>query len=276
MSKQVSQVWIFSITWFLPEEVKDHEQAKSICESKTGVFEKYAKKWIFNGEIGKVTNRMHIQGYMNLKEKSRAKTLAKKLSEELPGVVVKRSSNRGKEALKNYCMKEETRFCGPWADHPVYRGQDLTHTLKGWQQQVVNFVTAECKDDRHINVIWDPIGGVGKSYLVKYLCYYHKIAMFPYMKTNDVMNRVIEGGPKKAYLFDLTRSRPMDVANGELYANLEMIKNGNIVSGKFKGGEMMMLPPHVWVMMNHEPKLEALSKDRWIIWTIIDDVLVKI
>ncbi len=31
----------------------------------------------------------------------------------------------GKEALRDYVVKTSTRVAGPWADHAVYRGEDL-------------------------------------------------------------------------------------------------------------------------------------------------------
>ena len=118
MSTPKSSVWIFSITWF------SDITTQSIAHK---AFEQLGKRFVYQYEKCPTTGNIHLQGYINLKKKVKGgKKLGKLLSGlGLKGVTCKPASNAGKTALQLYCMKEETRVAGPFADHPLYLGRDI-------------------------------------------------------------------------------------------------------------------------------------------------------
>ncbi len=40
-------------------------------------------------------------------------------------ILFQTGARAGKASLKDYVMKDASRVAGPWADHVIYRGQDL-------------------------------------------------------------------------------------------------------------------------------------------------------
>ena len=87
----------------------------------------YGKKWIFQLERGEESGTLHYQGYIQLKEKTRPRCWASSLHAQYHGISARPSSTNGRDALKNYVMKEDTRVDGPWCDPSmtVYTGEDL-------------------------------------------------------------------------------------------------------------------------------------------------------
>lgn len=262
------QVFVMCLTWHCNKFT--HEEAKGLFEQAS---KDYAKKWIFQLERGK-EGSYHIQGTWDLHKKDVPKRLARVLNDRLPGVEISRASDAGKEALRLYCTKDETRVAGPWMDpsyRPPYRGEDLPKVLWPWQQQVVDEIKGE-PNDRKIVWIYDGDGCVGKSKLCKYIMH-HKIGFScSIMSMADTMNLVVGTGPKRAYLFDIPRTKTKLVGMAELYHSLENIKNGTVVSGKYQGNTLVMDPPHVYVFSNYLPDKEAMSKDRWEIRSINKDI----
>lgn len=275
-SKDV-QVFVMSITWFLEEEKCQHlAQLEEQKEIVTKAFSKYAKHWVWQIEETPTTKRFHVQGYINLHMRNRPRRVAKLLSAQgMKGVTVKRSSTKGQEALRMYCMKEDTRIHGPYADRVIYNGQDLPLDLYPWQQTVVREIS-EKPDDRTINWIYDTVGNTGKSKLAKYLAVKCKAAVFPYMKVTDMQYQIVKKGARNTYIFDLTRCKPADVSSKDLYVALEDLKNGAVHSGKYDGGDLYMESPHVYVLCNYRPETKLLSMDRWKIREIHDKCIDQI
>ena len=87
----------------------------------------YGKKWIFQLERGEDSETLHYQGFIQLKERARPRSWASSLNAQYHGISARPSSTNGRDALKNYVMKEDTRVDGPWCDPSmtVYTGEDL-------------------------------------------------------------------------------------------------------------------------------------------------------
>jgi len=264
MSTPKSSVWIFSVTWFsdLASQSTAHK-----------AFERLAKKFIYQYEKCPTTGAIHLQGYVNLKKRSfgTGKKLASTLSAlGMPGVTCAAASNAGKEALQGYCMKEETRVAGPFADHPIYRGQDLNCMQKPrpWQQSVID-VIATPPDDRTIHWICDLGGNVGKTKLLKYLCYKKLAKRVPLGNATQIKTNVFAQGAHRCYCVDLPRTTGNQESMKDLISALEEIKNGWVSSAMYgKYQELMMAPPHVFVISNEMPPLVMMSMDRWKIFSI--------
>lgn len=232
-------------------------------------------KYIYQLEKGE-QGTYHFQGYGKLKVKQRISTLTHQLVNKLKGLSFNVSPSHDDDALKEYAMKDDTRIQGPWADHVIYRGQDLMHVTQfyPWQRSVYVSLK-ELPDNRSINWIYDPNGNNGKTMFGKYLMYHMKYPMYQFADAKDLMHLISNNLHKNAYLFDLTRTKPASFSGKDIYSCMEQIKNGVIQNVKYMTSQELMMPPHVWVFANQLPKFESLTGDRWKVWTIENKELIK-
>lgn len=269
-----NQVFVMSLRWFfsIPNQpLLSYPDMEAVNMMKSWLASQ-AKKWIFQVETS-LTGLRHIQGYLDLKTKARPKSLAKRINGQFRGIELSRSSTKGQEALKSYCMKEATRISGPYADRKIYRGQDLK-PMFAWQKQLYEMITPQCDDDRHVNLIVDPPGELGKSHLAKHLAYFKKVPVFGYMKSSDILHAVAKMGPRDGYVFNLSKMKPQDIAASEIWSAIEQLKDGNFIDGKYQSEMVLMESPHLWVFANHCPDFNFLTKNRWHVWTVENDVLL--
>lgn len=224
----------------------------------------YCKKWIYQLEQCPTTGTKHFQCLFNLTDKRRDYEMRKLLNDNcFKGAKADPASNQGKEQLKSYCMKTDSRVAGPWASTNIYLGKDLICQLRPWQQEIVNMINTQ-PDPRKIYWYYDEKGGKGKSSLAKYMYFHHKVLTLSIGKASDLLNLVFKMQGRKMYVFDISRTVPRAMMT-EIYMALESIKNGYFVNTKYDTGVCIMETPHIVVFSNMRPKEEALSKDRWII-----------
>ena len=220
-------------------------------------------------QLEDTTDNLHFQGYINLKTKTRAKTLAKSLNDRFPGIEIRPSSTGGIYALKNYCMKDETRVAGPWADKEVYMGQDLPTELLPWQQKLKDYILGPV-NPRELIWVYDEGGNSGKSAFCKYMSFHFKTLKLTYGNAGDLLNLVSKKAGRRGYLFDLTRTKPSQFSSTDLYSAMEDVKNGHFINTKYETDEILMIQPHIVVFANRLPESNAVSADRWTIVTIPD------
>lgn len=271
-----SQVYHFCWRWswspklgITVDDFVSSEMAERLCEALRAEGGKEAR-FVFQLEKTGDTN-LHFQGYCHTTTKMRALTLGGRLGTEFPGIEVQESSTAGREALRKYCMKADTRVKGPWADRAIeapYDGSDLPKKWRPWQQAVIDAVSVPCKDDRTVNWIYDPEGGIGKSKLTKWLSWKEKAMPMALSDVKDGAYQIVEAGARGAYFFDIPRTKSRKVSMDELYSLVESVKNGLVVSHKYKGGILRMLPPHVWVVSNWEPDVTKMSAGRIKVWAV--------
>ena len=265
--KQETQVYHISFRWSTQDQEDKKEYDEIIHNVITKIFDKYIYQ--LENTITATRNNYHYQGYGHLKNKQRPKALASSLNGQVLGIQMSAASNEGLTALREYCIKERSRVRGPWYSADVYRGEGIINILYEWQTKVQIFCT--CKpDDRSINVIVDPRGNSGKSAFAKYMAFHHGVPCLGWGKTGDLLYLVSEVPNKKAYFFDLSRTKPQDWASGDIYAAIEGIKNGHFVNTKYKCKTVLMQSPHIWIFTNSKPNLSFMSVDRWHLWEIVD------
>ena len=272
MPTSKSSVWIFSITWSSPVDTQPIAHA---------AFKQVAKKFIYQWERGEVAGKEHLQGYLNLKERSygTGKPLGALLNSlGMNGVECRACSTEGQQALKSYVMKDETRIRGPWADHPVYLGQDLSmlNTPFPWQQDIIDMIS-EPPDDRTILWIDDSGGNQGKSKLLKYLCYKKLAKRVPMGNATQLKTNVIVQGASRVYCVDIPRTIGSTEKMTDLISALEEIKGGWVSSAMYgKHQELFMQPPHVICFSNMPPPRAMMSLDRWKVFSITAKKLVRV
>lgn len=273
--KHANAVYHFSVRWSLPHEYRTPEGIRNFRDHQPYLHKYFGEsfdKFVYQLECTGDDN-WHYQGYAHARTKVRCDQLGLRLGRQLgTPVTCQEASDNGKERLKTYCMKDESRQAGPWADHRIYLGQDLPtkYQLYPWQRSIARAVSYE-PDDRSIYWIVGSAGNQGKSKFAKYLAYHHKVPFGAYGKANDLLNLVSKKQGAQAYVFDLTRCKPEDFSMADLYSTIESIKNGMFVNLKYSTEEVLMMPPHVLIMSNQLPDVSKLSGDRWCIWEILDD-----
>lgn len=262
-------VYHFSCTWSAPAS------SQPLAHK---AFTKVAKKFIYQWERGS-TGYVHCQAYLNLRVKSyyTGKPLGKLLCGlGLPGIECRPSSTDGIAALQAYAMKEDTRIAGPWADHPIYRGQDLNMMSSPfpWQKDILDRV-ALSPNDRKIMWINDEGGNVGKSKLLKFMCYKKLAKRVPLGNATQLKTNVIVQGPARCYCVDMPRTTGTTEKMQDLISTLEEIKNGWVCSAMYgKHQELFMEPPHVIVFSNVPPPLGLMSVDRWEVFKVIPSLKI--
>jgi len=287
--KQENQVLDFSVRVSLPNmEVKEDYKLRL-----RGFFTLSCSRWIYQlectdvpGPEGKAAHpNWHFQGWGHVFKKARPKELAVKLRKAFPAGLschVSAASANGRAALKEYVIKRDESYReGPWfvEDTDANGHTALLRKYSGtvwrpWQQAVILSVSL-IPDDRIINWVYDSVGCSGKSYLCRYLYLKFGYLKMSYTDTKRLLYLVHTMPKVTCYFFDLTRVKPANIGNNDLYAALENIKDGCFMNTFQTPAMCVMASPHVWVFSNILPKRESLSRDRWKIWGIKDQNLVE-
>lgn len=239
-----------------------------------------AKQWVFQKEQG-AQGRMHYQCNVNLKKKNRTTWIVNQWAEETgcPKTMctARRVSTAGGKKAFKYCMKEDTRVAGPWADKPIYQGQDLAcmATPYPWQQKILDIITGE-PDDRTLYWVYNAAGNVGKSKLLKYLKYKEMAVRVPMGTSAQLRCNTVAKGAHRCYVVDIPRMRGKEDSLRDLFSALEEIKNGWVESAMYgKDACLMMAPPHVIIVSNDKPNLTYASEDRWVVFQVGDDLELR-
>lgn len=259
-----TKVYEWAFTFSLPVALRTAEGVAAFRAKQPqlqDLLRDLCKKFVYQLERTDGDN-WHYQGYLNLKQKKKLSTLRNSFRAVAPTIHLSRSSEQGREALKDYCMKNESRVAGPWADKPIYRGQDLYADPYPWQKELQDMCLHSPAGDRAIHWIYDKAGNSGKTKWSKYMAYHHGAGVLQYSKTSDLINFVFKSDAS-IFIFDLTRAKPVDIGGGDLYAALEAIKNGMVFNSKYETGSKLFDPPHVIVFANNKPEQKNLSTDRW-------------
>ena len=160
----------------------------------------------------------------------------------------------------------------PPKDYDPYPMQDLIwfrNNMRPWQRWVTEKVTSRA-DRRDIVWIWEPVGNTGKSYLAKYLHYFHG-AILTGGSSEDMKHAIarwkqITNHYPVIIIVNLAR---IDNISPAAYKTLESIKDAFFFSGKYDSCMVASLhTPHVVVFANKLPDTTAMSKDRWKIFKI--------
>lgn len=239
----------------------------STLDTLTQHFSIYGGKSIIGAEIAPTTNTPHYQGFVYFKNTIRLKTLktihAAAHWEIANGSIpqnIAYCSKSGNIVFNN--LEETERPIQDTLKLEILSNEYPNITWKSWQQDVLDILESK-PDSRTIHWFWEPIGNVGKSFLVKYItCKYNVIIADG--KKNDVFNQVLTylNTYKKApsiILLDIPRTNEEYIN----YGAIEQLKNGCIYSGKYEGGQCVFPHPHVIIFANFAPDITSMSSDRW-------------
>lgn len=227
----------------------------------------------FQLEEGEKTGKLHFQGRISLKQKRRKTEIIKLATLTfLRGIHWSPTSNENKGNF-DYVTKEFTRVAGPWDlkkkdDYIPRQVREITE-LRPFQQHIVK--DADVWDTRHINVVYNPEGCIGKSRLKLWLrCYKIGRTIPPVNDYKDMMRMVMDMPTSRLYLIDMPKAYKKDKLGG-LYSAIETIKDGYAWDDRYAFKDKVFDCPNIWVFTNTLPDFDLLSKDRWLIWSVTTD-----
>lgn len=236
----------------------------------------YCKKWTFQLEKGEETGKLHFQGRVSLKTKTRLSTMIR----QHLGFHWSITSNNCKNDVFYVC-KDETRILGPWSDKDVAPKVLPQHKVDKWfhfQQYIIDSIEAPM-DTRTVNCVIDPEGNNGKSTLLGFLDHQRLACKIPFCNEfRDIMRLVMNKQTAfyeikrcyyKCFFIDIPRAMKQDKLQG-MYSAIESLKDGYVYDDRYSFKDMHFESPVVWVFMNTKPNVNYLSKDRWKFWSIND------
>jgi len=228
-------------------------------ETLETIFKDFDIEYVVGREVG-AEGTPHLQGYIESNLKIRP---VEKL--KLPTAIHWEKCKGSRAQNVDYCTKDGQYTHSLKLKPP--RKLKLITPREGWQQDIVNLVQTE-PNDRDIHWYWETTGGVGKTSLCKYLVVKHG-AIILGGKAADIRNGILDylntnGNVPDIVVINLTRSQETFVS----YEGIENIKDMLFYSGKYEGGMVCGVPPHLIIFSNFAPQKYKVSSDRWCVTEI--------
>lgn len=126
-----------------------------------------------------------------------------------------------------------------------------------WQERLLTVL--EEQPERKVTWVWEVTGGVGKSWLARYLVATKGAFLSTGGKHTDTIYAYLQAEMPGWVIFDLARDQEERVP----YTLMEHMKNGMLTNTKYMSQNMMFEIPKLLVIANFEPVQEKLSEDRW-------------
>lgn len=275
-----SSIFRFDFTGHFDQSIKVFSDSADFAIVKKQL-NALCKNWVFQVERGE-KGRLHLQGRVSLRDRKRFTTL-KSLEEykSFGGVKLHWSPTHVEKNDFDYVMKPETRVEGPFDERKcksVLRELEGKELLR-WQNSLVDLLTTY--DERVIDLIVEPKGAIGKSWMAKYLSY-NKIA-FRIPPVNDeskIMGFVVDAvknhaAQSSAFVIDLPRAFEHKKM-ADFFSALEQIKSGFAYEWRYQSQYIDFENPRVVIFTNTLPPASLLSLDRWNIWTVRGGELVRV
>lgn len=234
--------------------------------------QEHCKKFEGQEEICPSTNREHFQGRISLKEKKRLKNI--------PNSIKAHFSITSTTNIDNcfYVFKHDSKKTEGFEIHYNYKDIIIetkqlklfkSYKLRNYQEMILNF--SQIFDMRTIDLIYDPIGNIGKSMFSEYMESLGLVEEIPpYRLMDDIFQWVCTRPKKPAYFLDLPRGMKKDKL-GDLYAGIEIIKNGVCFDKRYSAKKVRFDRPRIFVFTNILPAFKLMSKDRWKVWSITSE-----
>lgn len=245
--KQVipSKRWCFTLNNFTEEQVS----------SIVPIFSKFCKIAFFAKETGE-SGTEHLQGYVEFSIKQRPLNIH--LGLKAYGCHWEKARGNLADNIK-YCSKEGKFVWSKGIPKPIR----LITPDRPWQKEILEKI-AEEPDDRSIHWYWDPVGGVGKTSMCKFLAV-QAGALVLGGKASDIRNAIcthVEANGETPGLVVVNIPRSFDPSYLN-YEGFENIKDMCFYSGKYEGGMVVGNPPHLFIFSNTRPDTSKMSEDRW-------------
>lgn len=260
-SKRPNQLISWFFTW--------NNYPDGAVETLETFFKTVCTKYVFEHEVGE-SGTPHLQGVIWLKEAMRWSEFG------LPNTIHWQKTKDWKAAAK-YCMKDfHARQDGMWSmGVAVKKPVTVITDLRPWQASADALLAHP--DNRTVHWIYDHQGCNGKTQLLRYWALKRQGTLFCRGGRAEDLYNLIYNADKNGiewdtFVWDLPRENEGMVS----WAALECIKDGLICNTKYKAAPLIFNPPNCMIFSNYLPaRSDALTHDRWKVWTIIDNELVE-
>jgi len=246
-----------------------------------------AKKWCFQLEAGEENGYLHYQGRVSLHEKVRKPGALKKFVDWKPNYLkatcVKNAIEVDEDERFFYQEKSATSVAGPWRDDDAVATALPIELVGKTPRQPQQFVldTLDVFDPRHINIWYDPYGGVGKGATRSFaLAKGLAVSIRPKETVKDILRIAwaVAGGARqvgfKACIIDVPRDWPFQ---DRMYNCIELLKDGELEEDRYTYKAWTQpRKPTVWVFTNNLPKYSSQSSDRWKIHLVENGILKRV
>ena len=153
-----------------------------------------------------------------------------------------------------------------------------TVDLRQWQQQCLQL--AETPSSRQIIWIVGSHGNEGKSFMQRYvqsMFGFSRVACLTLKsKVNDTLLALSKYPLTTTDIFLFNDSRSCSDETTPCYSVLELLKDGIATNGKYHSEVIRFKTPNVVIVFsNNYPDVQQLSRDRWFIFSITEDGLVR-
>lgn len=233
-------------------------------DSMSQYFESNGCFYIVGKEVG-AEGTPHLQGYVEFKNQ-KDMTALKKINNRAHWEVAKGTRDQN----ITYCSKDqqyETNLKVKLDKRQMLLKQEYGENIvwKPWQQEVLDIMKTK-PDRRTVHWFWEDIGNVGKSFIAMYLGLKYDCIICDGKKDN-VFNQIKiwdEKNPDKIAPDLIICDVPRSYHDSQVsYGCIEKIKDGQLYSGKYEGGQIYIGKVHVICFSNQEPEYDKLSEDRW-------------
>lgn len=260
VKKQISP----AIGWCLTFNNYTEEKVLEIQD----IMQKKCKIAFFNKEVGEKCGTPHLQGYLEFHTKNRPLNM---FPSGMKWIKARGNKDQNFKYCSKECYTEDMTFSIGFKK--ILKVKIITE-LYPFQQEILDMLLGPVNEGKII-WIYDPVGQLGKTEMVRYLNVKYGIPFTYGGKANDIINLVFN---QKDYLiredravmiYNFCRSTENDKIS---YKSMEQISDGCISNNKFETGCFVCNKPHVIVFANCLPIEEALTQSRWIIKTINKDL----
>lgn len=146
--------------------------------------------------------------------------------------------------------------------------------LKPWQQSIIDYMTPINYNNREICVLWDEIGGIGKTTLKKYLETYEFCITISGSDKNSLYSgyqKLLKNLSEQYWnvIIDLPRS------TAKLPDFIEQIKDGNYPSYNYYKTPLKISNASIFVFINNLQLLINLSIDRIKLFVVENNMLIS-
>lgn len=174
------------------------------------------------------------------------------------------SADAGVRANYNYCSKD-----GDFISNIILPKEykiEYPEFEESWQKEIIKLLKEDKTDYRRIYWYWGNVN-IGKTIFSKYLT--EKFGAIPLSgKEADMKNGIIEYQKKNAVLprtiiIPLPKTFNHDYLS---YTGIEVVKDMYFYSGKYEGGVVCGVNPHMIIFSNQEPDFnDEIDINRWIV-----------
>lgn len=298
--KQSNPVCYYDFTLHVGSEFEE-DKFREIKEVFLKKFEEICSICVFQLELGSETKIYHFQGRFKLKQRQRDTAVRKIFREDFPNIHISVTSTE--VVNKNdwsYVEKASTRIWGPFTLLTYKEDKERQNAIKAEADRIKNEMPLILKDIklrpfqeqivellkmvnfRHIDILYNPLGCIGKSVLSRYLKHYgisFKIPgglgdhLVPFACSWVIQNKHLP--PPKSFHFDLPKA--FFLKNKEKIYNfweqIENLKDGMLYDWRQTTRMVDLIQnPNVLIFTNRLPDLSCLSIDRIRIWSVDDNL----